>query len=122
LLSGAIIFFQVPTTADEWNQIEKKFTHRWNFPRCCGAIDGKHVIIKRPPRSGSEYFNYNITYSIILFAVVDADYCSTYIDVGGNGQASDSANFRHCTLNIAMENSVIIGDDAFPLRTNLMKT
>ena len=61
--------------------------------------------------------------------MVDADYCFTYIDVGGNGRASDSAIFRDCTLNISMENntlgmpenSVIIGDDAFPLRTNLMK-
>jgi hypothetical protein len=61
--------------------------------------------------------------------MVDADYCFTYIDVGGNGRASDSAIFTDCTLNISMENntlgmpenSVIIGDDAFPLRTNLMK-
>ena len=61
--------------------------------------------------------------------MVDADYCFTYIGVGGNGRASDSAIFRDCTSNIAMENntlgmsenSAIIGDDAFPLRTNLMK-
>jgi hypothetical protein len=61
--------------------------------------------------------------------MVDADYCFMYIDVGGNGRASDSAIFRDCTLNISMQNntlgmpesSVIIGDDAFPLRTNLMK-
>lgn len=61
--------------------------------------------------------------------MVDADYCFTYVDVGGNGRASDSAIFRDSTLNIAMENnalgmsenSVIIGDNAFPLRTNLMK-
>ncbi|KAG5871933.1 hypothetical protein JTB14_022408 [Gonioctena quinquepunctata] len=53
-------------------------------------------------------------------------FCFTYIDVGGNGQASDSAVF---TLNIAMENktigfsenSVIVGDDAFSLRSDLMK-
>jgi hypothetical protein len=61
--------------------------------------------------------------------MVDADYCFTYIDVGGNGRARDSAIFRDCILNIAMENntlgmsenSIIIGDDGFPLRTNLMK-
>ncbi|KAG5861687.1 hypothetical protein JTB14_002248, partial [Gonioctena quinquepunctata] len=69
------------------------------------------------------------TYSIILFAMVDADYCFTYIDVGGNGRASDSGVFRDSTLNIAMENkiigfpenSLIVGDDAFPLRPDLMK-
>ena len=61
--------------------------------------------------------------------MVDADYCFTYIDVGGNGRASDSAIFRDSTLNICMENnslsmpenSIIVGDDAFPLKTNLMK-
>lgn len=61
--------------------------------------------------------------------MVDADYCFIYIDVGANGRASDSAIFRDSTLNIAIENKtlglpeygVIIGDDAFPLRTNLMK-
>ncbi|GFW31182.1 putative nuclease HARBI1 [Trichonephila clavipes] len=105
------------------------FLQRWNFPRCCGAIDGKHVLIKRPPGSGSVYDNYKKTYSIILFAMVDADYCFTYVDVGGNGRANDSAVFRNSSLNIAMENKaigfpedhVIIGDDAFPLRPDLMK-
>ncbi|GFW95283.1 putative nuclease HARBI1 [Trichonephila clavipes] len=118
-----------PTTVEEWKKIEKVFLQRWNFPRCCGAIDGKHVLIKRPPGSGSVYYNYKKTYSIILFAMVDADYCFTYVDVGGNGRANDSAVFRNSSLNIAMENKaigfpedhVIIGDDAFPLRPDLMK-
>lgn len=55
--------------------------------------------------------------------MVDADYCFTYINVGGNGRASDSAVFRDTTLNIAMvnktigfpENTVIVGDDVFLL-------
>lgn len=119
----------MPKTVEDWKKIEKLFLQRWNVPRCCGAIDGKHVVIKRPPCSGSEYFNYKKAYSIILFAMVDADYCFTYVDVGGNGRANDSAIFRDSTLNIAIENqtigfpenSVIIGDDAFPLRTDLMK-
>ncbi|GFX36162.1 protein ALP1-like [Trichonephila clavipes] len=122
-------FINVPTTVEEWKKIEKVFLHRWNFPRCCGAIDGKHVLIKRPPGSGSVYYNYKKTYSIILFPMVDADYCFTYVDVGGNGRANDSAVFRNSSLNIAMENKaigfpedhVIIGDDAFPLRPDLMK-
>ncbi|XP_046403088.1 protein ANTAGONIST OF LIKE HETEROCHROMATIN PROTEIN 1-like [Ischnura elegans] len=122
-------YIKMPKTVEDWKKIEKLFLQRWNVPRCCGAIDGKHVVIKRPPCSGSEYFNYKKAYSIILFAMVDADYCFTYVDVGGNGRANDSAIFRDSTLNIAIENqtigfpenSVIIGDDSFPLRTDLMK-
>lgn len=124
-----IFSFQVPKTVDEWKEIETLFSQRWNFPRCVGAIDGKHIIIKKPPGSGSVYYNYKKNYSIILFAMVDADYCFTYIDVGGNGRASDSAIFKDSTLNIAIEqksigfpeNSVIVADDAFPLRTYIMK-
>ncbi|XP_057662254.1 uncharacterized protein LOC130897430 [Diorhabda carinulata] len=61
--------------------------------------------------------------------MVDADYCFIYIDIGANERASDSAIFRDSTLNIAMKNKtiglpeygVIIGDNAFSLRTNFMK-
>lgn len=120
---------QEPKIVDEWKEIESKFSQHWNFPKCVEAIDGNHVIIKRPPCSGSTYFNSKKTYSIILFAMFDADYRFTYIDVGGNGRASDSAIFRYSTLNIAMESNtlgipdhyVVIGDDAFPLRKNLLK-
>jgi len=56
--------------------------------------------------------------------LVDADYRFVSIDVGSNGRVNDGAVFRNSTLNSAMENnllswpvnSVIIGDDAFPLR------
>nr|XP_022911187.1 protein ALP1-like [Onthophagus taurus] len=122
-------YLKVPSASDEWKEIEKKFMAYWNFPRWCGPIDGKHVQIKCPPNSGSSFYNYKGTYSIILFAMVDATYSFRYIDIGGNGRASDSAIFRDSTLNIAIQNkllgfpdkSVIIGDDAFPLRANLMK-
>ena len=119
----------MPGKRDEWIQISNNFQHQWNFPGCCGAIDGKHVQIQCPPRSGSTFFNYKGTFSVILFALVDADYCFRYLDVGGNGHASDNAIFRDSTLILAMQNnlldipeiSVIVGDDAFPLRKNLMK-
>lgn len=85
--------------------------------------------MQRPPNSGSEFYNYKGTYSIILFALVDANYCFKYIEVGANGRANDSTIFRNSTLNAALLNgdlnfpqtSVIVGDDAFPLRTNLLK-
>jgi len=70
---------------------------------CCGAIDGKHVIIKAPPESGSLYYNYKESNSIVLMAVVDHKYCFSYIDVGCNGRVSDGGVFRNCSLYQALE-------------------
>ena len=63
-----------PPTEDDWKQIEHHFETRWNFPNCVGAIDGKHVMMKAPPNSNSLFFNYKNYFSIVLMALVDADY------------------------------------------------
>lgn len=114
-------------TSTEWKRIENGFRKEWNFPGCCGAIDGKHVIIKAPPESGSLYYNYKETNSIVLMAVVDHKYCFSYIDVGCNGRISDGGVFRNCSLYQALENCVLpeghilVGDNAFPLKEYLLK-
>jgi hypothetical protein len=60
-------------------------------------------------------------------AVVGPSYQFIYIDVGSNGSLSDGGVFRNCSLFEALDNGllpnngVIIGDDAFPLKTYLMK-
>ena len=99
-------FFQVPATTD-WKIIENGFRKESNFPGCCGAIDGKHVIIKAPPESGSLYYNYKETNSIVLMAVVDHKYCFSYIDIGCNGRVSDGGVFRNCSLYQALESGIL---------------
>lgn len=126
-----------PRTKDEWLAVMKNFYERWQFPQCIGALDGKHVAIIKPPNSGSVYFNYKKTFSIVLFALVDADSRFLYIDVGAPGSDGDGGIWRTTPLRNAIEDGtaglpisgpgpvgvppVIVGDDAFPLSINLMK-
>ena len=79
----------VPTRAD-WSTMAEQFEWRWNFPNCIGAIDGKHVVIQAPVNSGSLHHNYKGTFSLVLLAVVDADYLFRFVDVVGYGRTSDS--------------------------------
>ena len=45
----------IPTEA-EWRKIAEDFQSMWAFPKCVGAMDGKHVVIEAPPSSGSLYY------------------------------------------------------------------
>lgn len=56
----------------DWLEIEKGFYKRTNFPYCIGAIDGKHIRIKKPGHTGSEFFNYKSFFSTVLLAVADS--------------------------------------------------
>jgi hypothetical protein len=113
----------------EWEKIVSGFNNRWNFPHCVGAIDGKHVTIKCPKNTGSLYYNYKNQFSIVLLALVDDNYNFTCIDVGSYGSRSDGGIFGKSALQAAIEqnkldlpeNSVIVGDDAFPLKEYMMK-
>ncbi|XP_050307518.1 uncharacterized protein LOC126744204 [Anthonomus grandis grandis] len=76
------------------------YNELWNFPNCCGSIDGKHVRIQCPKAAGSLFYNYKQFHSIVLLAIIDARYRFIAIDVGSCGregdamQLSDSAVIR----------------------------
>ena len=37
---------------------------------CCGAIDGKHLVMQCPPGAGLNYFSYKGTFIYILFIYI----------------------------------------------------
>lgn len=116
------------------------FASKWNFPHCIDALDGKHIAISPPPNSGSLFYNYKQFFSIVLLAVVDANYKFIYVDIGQYGRVSDGGVFNNSSLSSALEHDVLqipkpiaingtnivvpyvfVADDAFALKPNIMK-
>lgn len=130
-----MFFFQFPKTANEWLKIASDFERKWQFPHCLGAIDGKHVRIVPPKDSGSLYFNYKKTHSIVLMAIANAHCEFIYCDVGTNGRVSDGGVINNTLFYEQLVNNqlnipeptnfdldyVFVGDDAFALRPDLIK-
>ena len=133
-------YMRRPTSEEEWRRVSEGFEHTWNFPHCVGAIDGKHVVMQAPSHSGSTFFNYKGTHSIVLMAVCDANYCFTLIDIGNAGRHSDGGVLSNSAFGKAMEDGalslpkaevipginaaipyVFVGDAAFPLKTYMMR-
>ena len=105
-----------------------------------GALDGKHVKIRQPACSGSKFFNYKHSFSIVLLVLADANYKFLFVDVRSQGRCSDGGIFHESDLKKALDSNavnipepqpltgrtepfpfVVLADDAFPLKFNLMK-
>ncbi len=131
----------MPTPTEEmWKNIANDFHRMWNFPNCIGAMDGKHVNIQAPPNSGSMFYNYKKAFSVVLLALVDAHNNFIVVDVGAYGKSSDGGVFANSKLGKALNQGslnvpansripntaievpyVIVADEAFPLKTYLMR-
>lgn len=134
------LYLKTPNTTQEWREIANGFMNRWNFPNCLGALDGKHINIQAPARSGSLYYNYKNSFSIVLLAACDSQYKFTLVDIGAYGSQSDGGvwkntifgqNFEKNCMNIPnsanLPNSnrqlpfFLVADEAFPLKPYIMR-
>ncbi|KAF4528814.1 hypothetical protein B566_EDAN017280 [Ephemera danica] len=133
------IYMKIPTYA-EWMKIKEDFFELWDLPNCLGAIDGKHIAIKKPFKTGSEYRNYKYGFSTVLLALADANYMFRIVDIGQYGSASDGGIFSRSPFGQwwnsgkfdLPETGILPGtevemptflaaDAAFPLKINILK-
>ena len=57
------------------------------------ALDGKHIVMQAPARSGSIFFNDKKTHSIVLMVVCNINYQLTMVDISDSGRNSDGGGF-----------------------------
>lgn len=130
-----------PPTEQQWTDISINYWNRWHMPNCFGALDGKHIVLKCPPNSGSSYFNYKKQHSIVLMAVADYRYKFTLVDIGAYGGNSDGGIFADSEIGKSLRNNGLhlpngiavlpgsniatfgffVADDAFKISTRIMK-
>lgn len=132
-------YLKIPDSEDAWKVVAHDFADRWNFPHCLGAMDGKHCRIDPSLQSGSLYYNYKETFSIILLALVDAQLRFIYIDVGTNGRVCDKGVWNKSTFKSLLDKNklkipqpsplpgtdndfpyVIVGDEGFTLSEKVL--
>ena len=98
--------------------------------------------MQAPYNSGSEYFNYKKTHSIVLLAVCNARYEFLLVDIGDSGRQSDGSVYNNSHLVHAIEHNslnipkpekinpdslklypfVFVADDALGLKPHMMKS
>lgn len=98
---------KTPSARQEWEQKGNEFGLRWNFPQAVGAVDSKHIYIRKPFQSVSLYRNYKDFFSIVLFAIVDANYKFYYVDVGNEGSVGDASAWNQSPLKKSIETNQI---------------
>ena len=138
----------MPRTEEEWKSVADKTFDCWQFPNTVGAMDGKHISLFHPKGSGSEYYNYKGFFSLVMLALVDYDYKFMFIDVGCQGRISDGGVYNNASTSNALRTIfqichlhahflfqkilsgymiikhfpfMIISDDGFPLKPQIMK-
>lgn len=110
------------------------------MPNCLGSLDGKHIKMRKPACTGSKFFNYKHTFSIVLLALADAHYKFLFCDIGSQGRCSDAGVYAESDLRKALDSNVlnipeeaplpgtdekfpffVVADDAFPLQEHILK-
>ena len=131
----------MPKSEEDFRKKILDMEELWQFPCSWSAVDGCHIPIKCPaggPESCKEYHNFKNFYSVVLMAMVDANYRFVWASCGFPGNSHDAIIFQSTDLwmNIKENNLIpqigkdvggvivpplILSDSAFPFQPWLMK-
>ncbi|KAK0420659.1 hypothetical protein QR680_014814 [Steinernema hermaphroditum] len=133
---ASIVYEQIrwPCPA-QFEDISREFYEKWNFPYCLGALDGKHFRVECPSKSGASYYCYKYFYSIIMLALVDANYRFIWVDIGGEGRSGDAQLYNSSSLSNRLREMrlfgslgrygqvpyVVVADGGFPIQPRLLR-
>ncbi|XP_069615755.1 uncharacterized protein [Ranitomeya imitator] len=124
-----------------WLNIAQGFQDTCQFPHCIGALDGKHIRVRKPPGSGTQFYNYKQFFSVVLLALVDSNYRFIIVDIGAYGRTGDSRVFSSSIMGRRLCNNeldlpppshipganldavpyMMVADEAFQLSRNVMR-
>jgi len=99
----------------DFKQKAAEFSYKWNFPNCILAIDGKHIHIRSPSNTGSLFHNYKEYFSLVLLAMVDANYKFVAIDIDSFDKEGDSGIFLKSNMG---KQNILDGTFGFPEQCN----
>ena len=130
-----------PESKDQFISSMKDMEAHWQFGFSFSAVDGSHIPIRCPSGGAlamKQYYNFKNFYSVVLLALVDANYRFIWASCGAPGNTHDSTYLQSTdiwtnicngtilpddirTVDGTYISPVILGDGAFPMKTFLMK-
>ena len=77
-------------------------------PILFGALDGKHIVMKKPKKSCSDYYNSKGFLPLVLLALVNTKYRFIWVNVGSSGSSSDAQIFNRSDLKEKIEDGTMV--------------
>ena len=104
ILSGLFwwgqVFRMFATLKTNGKKIISDLSTKWNFPYVTVALDGKHIVMQTLHNSGSAYFNYKKTQSVVFSCFFEF----ILVDARDSGRQSDGSVYGNSQLGFCIEN------------------
>ncbi|XP_050433721.1 uncharacterized protein LOC126841348 [Adelges cooleyi] len=125
-------YIKCPQSEEEWLRVSMTFERTTRFPSCLGAACARHIELRKVSKADSDYLNERRRPSVLLSAMVDANYEFLLADTCPSGHLSETnppnriLERKICSATLPCRTDpnqlpyVFVGDDSFKLQENFM--